>query len=670
MKHFKLILTLLICLLLAVFVWTNFYFFRLLGTAALSKEGWILLSIIVGGVLGSLFAFLYKTTWVPLSKTSKLSVVLSVIGLSLFFLLLPELYFHRIYPNSLSESVLEIGPLNPGSEDEIVIDEIRIDQTGVDWRHECQIKGRYRWGNNHELTLENGADPGKIQCLVYPLRVVDVIFKNDTVFENVHIRLNNQDTIGKFVPLEDRSVTSIAPLFFPKLLLPNLVLFLDALICFSIMVLVWIWLIKKERIHHDDSFWRTPITWLVLGYLICYGLFFITPIFFNDRQTLFTPETVSGFDLIGVDFRWIVNAARTVLFEGQPLKGTFFSPASFYLFIPFTFIDIFSSYKIYTLIKWGLFVSITFLLPAMALFKKDFSVPLFFLLSGLMSYGFQLETERGQWYSLTYALVLIALWLYHRYYQNRYVRFMSYGLFCAAVQMKLSPALFVVLFFRAEAGVRGNIKKLLTLGVINFLLLFATGLSNAQAFITSIFKIVDDTYSLWIGNHSIQSFIVLTQQQQVSDYTYLKYIFYLIVLVCLAGLIWRFIRVMPERHTKIDPLLLMGLTLTALLIPTENNDYVLAILPLVLSMALSIALTHPQNPIRGIDLFIISLLYSITTYSYAVKPDILIIKNDCIPLLVMLIYITIIAYRERLLEKTGFSQKMDKTNFSNSTFGT
>ena len=117
-------------------------------------------------------------------------------------------------------------------------------------------------------------------------------------------------------------------------------------------------------------------------------------------------------------------------------------------------------------------------------------------------------------------------------------------------------------------------------------------------------------------------------------------------------LLWRF--VWNKIHTPenyIDPFLLIGLTLCALLLPNENNDYALPILSIILSVGLSLDLSSPKRILNGLDLFVITLLYLTTTYAGMLKPEGVIFQNNCIPLVTLLVYITLTAYKNTLRAK-------------------
>jgi hypothetical protein len=49
------------------------------------------------------------------------------------------------------------------------------------------------------------------------------------------------------------------------------------------------------------------------------------------------------------------------------------------------------------------------------------------------------------------------------------------------------------------------------------------------------------------------------------------------------------------------------------------------------------------------DLFILSFLYSMTLFSYVLKPDLPFIQNNCLGLLTLLVYLTVTAWKKELV---------------------
>jgi hypothetical protein len=215
--------------------------------------------------------------------------------------------------------------------------------------------------------------------------------------------------------------------------------------------------------------------------------------------------------------------------------------------------------------------------------------------------------------------------------------------------MKLTPALFVFLFIKDWRDIRGSLIRIYALGIVNVLLIFLTGITNARAFINSILDLSKVTGSYcWFGNHSIASLVVLAQSQSFINLSNGNAPLILAIIICIGFLLYRAYRTKKSLHPSgMDPFLLIGFTLAALLIPSENNDYTLVALPMVLSIGINMLLFVPEYQVDGIDLLVLSFFYTMTLISYDNKAGSLISMTNCLPLLFILIYLTVIAMRSR-----------------------
>jgi hypothetical protein len=639
-------------------VFGNLFFFRPVALVELPIIDWILISLLVGGLVGFWLNILLNRVardgaklgrWFFLSCLAAFWIVFGMTGI----------FYAHITPNSFSKTIIQVIPAPPpvfppedprdlGVVDQIIVNTIRVDHQKIDINTACQIVGAPAETSSGTISLKNTVGAGIIQCTLYPLN--EVSFDFDTLGQSFSSELviDHQFHYQKGPSAHDDATILIDTWYLFKTILPNLVRYFTATLILWILALCLTFLRKKTAHRIVDLFRQIPpIAWVLAGGLICYLAFYVLPNFFIWDYV--KPYMLTPADPKANDFTWLMETTRSVILEGHVLQGSFYVPDSFVLFVPFALLNYALSLHLFTIINIGIFIITTFVLPVLAFSKKHTNFALFFVMTGLISFGMQFELARGQWYSLVYGLLIFSLWLFHRYYDRRWVRWIAYGLFCIAVQMKLTPALFVFLFIKDWRDIRGNLIRIYSLGIVNVLLIFLTGFSNARAFINSILAVskVSGSYC-WFGNHSIASLVVLAQAQSFINLSNANAPLTLAVIICIGLLLYRAFRTKKSLHPNgMDPFLLIGFTLAVLLIPSENNDYTLVALPMVLSIAINMLLFVPEYRVDGIDLLVISFFYTMTLISYDYKAGSLISLTNCIPLLFILIYLTVIAMRSR-----------------------
>ena len=637
-----------ISLLCSLLVGGNLYFFRFSMLDSVPKILFIPLCVIMGALSGFLFLITSQKIKAFLPGIKWGWILLLSVCLSIFIFAFNVLYYIPISPNAFSETTITIKAPDDGSFEEVVINDIRIDQRPLNWQSTCQLKGPFRWGRDQVITLENSvAGQGSLVCKYYPDESVEIIFPLGSYMSHMQISVDNQIVKPSETSTGRGDILTIDVSSTLKGLLPKGIIFLNIFFFISLLVVAWISFQSGKTSFYSDK----NIIWVLSGFLICYFLFFILPTYFNNQQPGYFPKGVLSTIPFGDDFKFNIDKVQSIIFRRESLGGSYYSPASFLFFIPFALVGFDSAYRIFTFIKIAFFVLVTFIIPVVFIAKKDYSLPTFFLLTGLVCYGLEYELERGQSYSLVYALLFISIFLFQNYYAKRLVRYLAYILFSMTIQMKLSPVIFVVFFVRDWNNLKSNINRIILLGSFNLLLVFATGVGNAMDFFMSISRIGGSSspYS-GMENHSINSYVKWIQSTIFDDISGLSKLLVGFALACLGLLLIRFI--LDNRHQgdfKIDPIFFMGLSMAALLIPNENNDYTLAIIPLILSVGICMELALSNCRLNNLDLFILSLLYSITLFPNAAKPHLLFIQNNCLPILLMLVYLTISAWKEDLV---------------------
>jgi hypothetical protein len=331
------------------------------------------------------------------------------------------------------------------------------------------------------------------------------------------------------------------------------------------------------------------------------------------------------------------------------IGGNYYPPLATVLFTPLTAIKYTWAYRIILLANVFCYVMISFVFPLQIdKEKRVSSLLLLVFITGLFSYGFQFELERGQFNVIAIFMCFLAIWIFH--YHNKY-RYLAYIFFTISVQLKVYPLIFIIMLISNWQDWKNNIKRFFVLAAVNFGLLFVLGRSVFDDFIKEIIAHSVKPY-IWPGNHSIKSFVTLLSETAfdngwvwVKQYLGLAQIALLaIVVVCLFLII---LQTYLQKQKGLNPLLLLACTIGALLIPAVSNDYKLSILAApVAVLLLNNKFWERANSPFPHEIFILPLLifsaaYFSTLFSYTNKPGIL--DNNLPALFTMLLVITFLS---------------------------
>ena len=385
--------------------------------------------------------------------------------------------------------------------------------------------------------------------------------------------------------------------------------------------------------------------WIYLGFFISFLVFFLLPIFLLPAQMQF-PQYIPTFPITGFDLKQTLDYSGSwLLHHGTPYTGTNnYPPLSTLLFAPLLFIPFHTAYILLTTATLLCFLGIALFFPMILGHKRNLSSTLaVFLLTGLISYGFQFEVERGQFNVIVVGLCFIAIYLYHYHPKLRYV---GYALFTIAVQIKLYPLIFIIFFVKDWSAWKDNIRRFVLIGAVNIACLFVLGLGIFNDFLTASFHINNQDYPLiWVGSGSITTFALLLPKLGL-DFpgaaTIVQASLFLVFAVCF-GLVWW--RVYRRGSASVDPYLLMVCLIGAMIIPALSNDYKTPILIPGMVILLE-SLEPPPEDFRlwvwqMVLIFILSTAYAFTLYSFVVKTGILV--NNLPVYIVMLIATTLLA---------------------------
>jgi hypothetical protein len=387
------------------------------------------------------------------------------------------------------------------------------------------------------------------------------------------------------------------------------------------------------------------ITWVLIGFSISYLVFFVHPVFFSARVMQFF-EYVPIADIAGNDLMAMISYSESWFIAKQTpyIGANLYPPLASVLFTPLLSMDFSLAYRIITTASVLCYVMMTIVFPLWVCKEKQVSpLLMLFFITGLFSYGFQFELERGQFNVIAVFLCFLAIWIYH--YHGRY-RYLGYVLFVISVQLKIYPFIYVIMFIDNWQDWKSNIKRLLVLTTANLALFFVLGLNVFINFISAAKWQALDPF-VWVGNHSIRSFITMASHKwgwvnQNSDSVQL--VFLAIVTACICTAIFQSYR---QNQKGISPYLLLVCTIGALLIPSVSHDYKLSILaaPVAIFLSSNSLIKMAQGTRQHIFFIILVLIFSVayfsTLFSFTNKQAIL--QTNSPALGIMLLVATLLA---------------------------
>ena len=402
--------------------------------------------------------------------------------------------------------------------------------------------------------------------------------------------------------------------------------------------------------------WKA-ITWALLGFSVSYAFFFIKPIFFSPVEAMQFFHYIPILEKygIGADLRTTLGYSALWFGDAQSpyLGGGAFPPLAHVFFAPLLPLAFPVAYKIFTFITLLSFVLITWIIPTR--YARDESKhPLILLIfiTGLLSYGLQFELERGQFSVIAIAFCLLSIYLFH--YHPR-LRLLAYLLFTVSIQLKIFPAIFVVLFVSDWKDWKSNLKRGLGLFAFNFAALFVLGGEIFSDFLKAMTRIQLVDQQAWIGNHSIASFSTLYAEKLtlvlpwLSRWIWLRENAWILEYSLLFFAAANFLIVLwvayTENKPELNAFLLLSGTLLTLLIPSVSHDYRLSILPAALALALpGIKISGFERQVRllvALIVLLIAMAYSSTLFSYTNRPGYLF--NNLPALMTILLLTTVTA---------------------------
>ena len=390
--------------------------------------------------------------------------------------------------------------------------------------------------------------------------------------------------------------------------------------------------------------------WSVLAaaLFLVYLTLFIAPVFLNSAHVMAFPEYIPTLDPVGSDLREMLGFSRAWVENGSPYTGrNLYPPLASALYAPLTALPVQAAYSLIVAATLAAFLSVILILPLVSWPRPDAAAVVILATAALFSYGFQFELERGQFNVLAMAACAWAVWLFHAG-QRRWSRAAAYLLFCAAVQLKLYPAVFVFTLSRNARDWKGNFMRWGALGGINLALLIALGPAVFRDFLAAVAHHAANPY-LWEGNHSMTSYAVFLVQNGAVSFP-LTPVFGLVLLTCFA-IILRHAYARNDRAAFRHLVAICGLA--ALLIPSTSHDYKLPILGMTLAFWTAgtprCDLRRSGDALRILLCFALFALHGWTLFSFVVKPRLL--QNNAPALLLSGILLVAILFVENAQQR-------------------
>jgi hypothetical protein len=390
-----------------------------------------------------------------------------------------------------------------------------------------------------------------------------------------------------------------------------------------------------------SSFFAPTAVWAFAGALPAFVFYLLAPMFFHESHRIQYPaEYIRQIVPIGIDFQSMMGAIELWLKNGG--YGQYmFAPLVNILFAPLLLLKYPFSYYALTLLTLAAYLML-FLLAARISGGLREPMAVFIFAVSLFSYGLVFEFERGQTYTISLMFALLAVYLFH--YQ-RDLRWLAYLSFCVSVQMKFSPALFVLLFVDDWRDWKTNLLRFSALGAANFLLFFLFGFSYVSAFYQHLAGGMEMGEPS-VVNHSIQSFTFMLSSAEwgvlrgeAAEWAARRAglistalsLYYFICFGAILADAWL------KRRSGFNPDLFLVCLLGGLLLPSVNHDYTLSMLPAPVAMSFAAwdaAGSSKSKILNRLLLFAASFAYAALLIPHTFKP--IYLKNS-LPLLFLLL---------------------------------
>lgn len=397
---------------------------------------------------------------------------------------------------------------------------------------------------------------------------------------------------------------------------------------------------------------QPTITWVVIGFLIAYILCFIAPAIFNpEHKFQYFTDYLYPREKIGFDTRLILEHIG-YWFDGTQTPTYLFPPLTTILFTPLLLLRYPNNFYVMTVVTLVSYLTLNLLLP-LKFAKRENKILIYFIFAiSIFSYGLQFELDTGQFYTAAMLLSLAAIYIFHTH--PRY-RIFAYLLFCVSVQLKVFPAIFVVLFVDDWRDWKTNLKRFSALGLANLLLLFLLGFSYFQLFVSRMFGSAN-TFEVRF-NHSVNIYVANLAASGYglpegalldwirSHVAMIQIALFAYVLICVLVVL---IRSYVLNVRGVNYSLMMVCLLAGLMLPSISHDYNLPLLAAPFALLLSAQNVREERWVRWTVVALItaaSFAYAVTLFPSTVRPAPL--ENSFPLLFVILTAVTLLGFMQK-----------------------
>ena len=416
--------------------------------------------------------------------------------------------------------------------------------------------------------------------------------------------------------------------------------------------------VKPTRLGNNAVLTQPVIVFVLAGYFAVYGSFFLASVFLNSDRVMHFPHYIPTYDPIGGDWRNNRAYAEAWVTKGKTTDpaNTPYPPLGYLLPYPLLVFDVQTSFEVVTATSVMAFVCVVFIIPLLlgAGRQNRWEIATFCVVTGLSSYGLQFELERGQFNVVAMSLCMLGIYIVHHKPRHR---ILGYLLFSASIQLKIYPCLFVGLFVTDWSKWARNLSWFGGLVVCNVALLFSLGLERFLEMLTAL-RNSPTANNIWVGNHSIHSFAKglagsdLAQQAVWAGLLRDPWSVQVLVLaIVLTSSLVILLASMSRKQAGVDGALLLACTVLALVLPAVSHDYTLALLagPMAIYLGqVGIDADPKRQAVTNLLVFVLSLAYSSTLFSYVYKPEWL---GNNLPMLVIILVVVAVM--------TRYSQRRD-----------
>ncbi len=380
-----------------------------------------------------------------------------------------------------------------------------------------------------------------------------------------------------------------------------------------------------------------PYVWFFVTFFGVYLWMFVSPIFLNtDLQMQYFNRFIPHGGRIGMDMRAIVEYIYNwLVLDQSPYASGFiaYPPFALILFSPFLLIGYPAYFYVMTFLTLLCHLISALIIPLLITNRRNVSLTILIFATSLFSYGFQFELERAQFNIIAFTFALLAIYIFH--YHPRY-RVIAYFFISISIQLKIYPAIFLLLLIENWKDWRGNLIRFASLGFVNIAALFLLGAKTFAEFSAAVRS--QQSYGpSWNGNHSIQGFVnqlildgfgLFPESTLVALRGYSGSIQLAVMMIFLLCLLVIVIKSYHRNEGGLNPYLLLVCTVGALILPSISNDYKLSILAAPMAILAGMLIVSSQGRVlsktlNGIVLILFSGAYWILQYPFKFKPEIL-----------------------------------------------